>query len=439
MRRMSREPLFPSTAEWECNIIFYKGEESMRRVVITGIGVISAVGNNVDEFWSNITAGKSGIDKITKFDTTEYKAKLAAEVKGFNPEEHGIPKRQARKMDQYAIYALAAAKQAVAMSGIAENVAPEMLGVYVSSGIGGMETFVNETNKLSEKGPSRISPFFIPMMILNMASGNISMEFNAQGPSLPVVTACATSTHAVGEAMRAISGGYADAIIAGGAEATVNGLAIAGFTSCQALTLSEDKDRASIPFDKERNGFVMGEGAGILVLEELEHAKKRGANIIAEVCGYGNTCDAFHITAPREDGACATRAITQAISQANYTSEDVVYVNAHGTSTPLNDKIETLCIKNAFGEEKAKEVLISSTKSMTGHMLGAAGGVEAIIAALSIKNSIAPPTAGLKVRDEDCDLNYLEDGAKKAEITLAISNSMGFGGHNACIAMRPYK
>ncbi len=325
------------------------------------------------------------------------------------------------------------------MSGIEGNVNPEMLGVYVSSGIGGMETFVNEAYKLQEKGPGRISPFFIPMMILNMAAGNIAMEFNAQGASLPVVTACASSTNAIGEAMRAIAGGYADAIIAGGAEATINELAIAGFTNCQALCLSTDKSRASIPFDKERNGFVMGEGAGVVVLEELDHALARGANIVAEVCGYGNTCDAFHFTAPREDGACATRAIKQAITQANYTDEDVVYVNAHGTSTPLNDKLETLCIKQAFGEDAARAAYVSSTKSMTGHMLGAAGGIEAIVAALALKHSVAPPTAGFKEADEDCDLNYVTDGAKNVDITLAISNSMGFGGHNACIAMRPYK
>ncbi|MGI6664207.1 MAG: beta-ketoacyl-ACP synthase II [Christensenellaceae bacterium] len=408
----------------------------MKKVVVTGMGIISPVGNDINTYFNNLCDGVVGIDEITRFDTTEYKAKLAAEVKDFDAEAYGIPKKEARRMDLYSQYAMAAAKQAVEDSNIIGQVEPERFGVYVGSGIGGMHTFVTETEKLIEKGPKRISPFFIPMMISNMAAGNIAIAFGAEGATLPVVTACATSTNAIGEAFRAIKHGYADAIITGGAEAAIEPLAIAGFISCQALSLSTDKTRASIPFDKERNGFIMGEGAGILVLEEKEHAQKRGATIYAEIVGYGNTCDAYHITAPHPEGKCAAKAMRMAAEEADISTEDKVYINAHGTSTPLNDASETVAIKLALGEEKAKESLVSSTKSMTGHMLGAAGAAEAIASILAMKNEIIPPTMGLKEADPACDLDYVPNQARKESPTLVLSTSLGFGGHNACIAFR---
>ncbi len=407
----------------------------MKRVVITGMGVISPVGNDIESFWSSLTAGVCGIGKLTRFDAEGLKVSVAAEVKNFAPADFGIGAHAARRMDLFAQYAMAAAIQAVAQSGIKDAVEPERFGVYIGSGIGGMETFLKEAKKLFDKGPGRISPLFIPMMISNIASGNIAIEFNAQGPSLPVVTACATSTHSVGEAYRAVAHGYADAIIAGGAEATVNPLAVGGFTNCQALSLEQDPLKASLPFDKRRAGFVLGEGAGVVVLEEYEHAKNRGANIIAEVCGYSNTCDAYHITAPREDGSCAARAIEQAAKQAGINENDVVYINAHGTGTPLNDKSETIAIKAALGT-KANDAMISSTKSMTGHMLGAAGAVEAIVCALALKNGVLPPTIGLEEPDPECDLDYIPNKVRNVNATLALSTSLGFGGHNGCIAMR---
>ena len=407
----------------------------MKRVVITGMGVISPVGNDIESFWSSLTAGVCGIGKLTRFDAEGLKVSVAAEVKNFAPADFGIGAHAARRMDLFAQYAMAAAIQAVAQSGIKDAVEPERFGVYIGSGIGGMETFLKEAKKLFDKGPGRISPLFIPMMISNIASGNIAIEFNAQGPSLPVVTACATSTHSVGEAYRAVAHGYADAIIAGGAEATVNPLAVGGFTNCQALSLEQDPLKASLPFDKRRAGFVLGEGAGVVVLEEYEHAKNRGANIIAEVCGYSNTCDAYHITAPREDGSCAARAIEQAAKQAGINENDVVYINAHGTGTPLNDKSETIAIKAALGT-KANDAMISSTKSMTGHMLGAAGAVEAIVCALALKNGVLPPTIGLEEPDPECDLDYIPNKVRNVNATLALSTSLSFGGHNGCIAMR---
>ena len=411
----------------------------MNRVVVTGMGIISPVGNDIPTYQDSLLNGVCGIDDITRFDTTDYKAKLAAEVKGFDPEAYGIAKKDARRMDLYSQYAMAAAKQAVEDSDIVGKVAPEQFGVYVGSGIGGMHTFVTETQKLLEKGPNRVSPFFIPMMISNMAAGNIAMAYDARGATLPVVTACATSTNALGEAYRTIKHGYATALIAGGSEATIEPLAVAGFCSCQALSLSEDKTRASIPFDKERNGFIMGEGAAILVLEEREHAIARGAKIYAEVVGYGNTCDAYHITAPRPDGASAAAAIAGAAKEAQINEADVVYVNAHGTSTPLNDASETVAIKLALGEDKAKKAMISSTKSMTGHMLGAAGAAEAIASIVAITSGKVPPTIGYEVADPDCDLDYVPNEAREAAVTLALSTSLGFGGHNACIALRPHK
>ncbi len=406
----------------------------MRRVVVTGMGCITPVGNDISTFWSSILAGKNGIGPITRFDTTDFKAKLAAEVKDFDPNLY-MEKAEIRKSDLFAQYGMAAAYQAVQDSGVLGNVAPERLGVYVGSGIGGIITFTEEVIKLHDKGPRRVSPLFIPTMIANMAAGNIAIKFHAQGPCVPVTTACATGSTAIGEAYRAIRGGYADAVISGGAEAAVGPTGVAGFINCMALSPSTDPDVASIPFDKRRNGFVMGEGAGVLILEEYEHAKARGARIYAEMCGYGSTCDAYHMTAPDPDANGAARAILDAVKEAGMEGETKVYFNAHGTSTPLNDKSETVAIKKAFGDN-AYKILISSTKSMTGHMLGATGGVEAIASILALRDGIVPPTIGLKEPDPDCDLDYVPLVARKAEINLALSENLGFGGHNACLAFK---
>ena len=406
----------------------------MKRVVVTGMGCITPVGNDIPTFWSSIVAGKNGIGPITRFDTADFKAKLAAEVKDFDPNLY-MEKAEIRKSDLFAQYGMAAAYQAVQDSGILGNVEPDRVGVYVGSGIGGIITFTEEVIKLHDKGPRRVSPLFIPTMIANMAAGNIAIKFNAQGPCVPVTTACATGSTAIGEAYRAIRGGYADAIIAGGAEAAVGPTGVAGFINCMALSPSTDPDVASIPFDKRRNGFVMGEGAGVLILEEYEHAKARGAKIYAEMCGYGSTCDAYHMTAPDPEAHGAARAILDAIKESGMEGDTKVYFNAHGTSTPLNDKSETVAIKKAFGDN-AYKILISSTKSMTGHMLGATGGVEAIASILALKEGIVPPTIGLKEPDPDCDLDYVPLVARKAEIRLALSENLGFGGHNACLAFK---
>ena len=407
----------------------------MNRVVITGIGVIRPVGNDAATFFESLIAGKNGIGPITRFDTEGYRATLAGEVKGFDPEAAGIERAQAKRMDMFAQYALAAAIQAVADSGVEGSVAPDRLGVYVGSGIGGMQTFVADTERLLTRGPGRVSPFFIPMMISNMGAGNIAIRFNAQGPCLPVVTACATSTHAIGEAFRAIRYGHADAVIAGGAEATIIPLAVAGFSNMKALSTSEDPNAASLPFDARRGGFVMGEGAGIAVLESYDHALRRGAKIYAEVAGYGNTCDAYHITAPHPEAVGAANAIRLALEEAGYAGERL-YVNAHGTGTPMNDKVETLAIKQALGEAAARAALVSSTKSMTGHMLGAAGAVECIACAMALGRGIVPPTINLREPDPDCDLNYVPNEAVRADIEMAVSSSLGFGGHNAVLALR---
>ncbi len=406
----------------------------MRRVVVTGMGAITPVGNDIETFWANITQGKCGIDFITKFDASDFKVKVAAEVNDFHPENY-MEKSDIRRTDLYTQYAIAASSQAMKDSDLQGNIENDRLGVYIGSGIGGINTFYTETEKMIMKGHTRISPFFIPMMIANIAAGNVAIRFHAQGPCLPVVTACATSTHAIGEAFRAIKHGYADAIIAGGAEASITPLSIAGFTSCMALSTRNEPLSSSIPFDKRRDGFVMGEGAGIMILEEYEHAVARNAKIYAEICGYGNTCDAYHITAPNPEGLASGKAITLALSEADVNNDHTVYINAHGTSTPLNDKVETLAIKNAFGA-RASDVLISSTKSMTGHMLGAAGAAEAIVSVLTIVNGIVPPTIGYEVEDPDCDLDYVPNIARKAEIDVALSTSLGFGGHNACIAFK---
>ncbi len=412
----------------------------MKRVVITGMGIISPIGNDIPSFWNSLTAGVCGIGPITAFDTAEYKVKLAAEVKGFDPLLY-MEKQEARKQDRFSQYAVAAASQAMADSGLqsGENIDAFRLGVYIGTGTGGMQTFLTESEKLLEKGPSRTSPFFIPMMIGNMASGNVALKFQAKGPSLPIMTACATSTNAIGEAYRTIKHGYADAIIAGGTEATIVTLAVSGFTNCMALTQNPDAASASIPFDKRRSGFVMGEGAGVIVLEEYEHAAARGAHIYGEVCGYGNTNDAYHMTAPDPDALGSSRAIQMAVEEAGIRDTDEIYINAHGTSTPINDKTETKAIKLALGETVARKAHISSTKSMTGHMLGAAGGVEAIATVLALKNGVIPPTIGYAERDPECDLDYTPNRAVQAAVTLGLSTSLGFGGHNGCLAFRKFE
>lgn len=410
----------------------------MKRVVITGLGVISPIGNDINSFWNNAKNGVCGIGEITAYSTEGMAIKLAAEVKDFNAENFGVEKGLARRSDRFCQFALAAAQQAVKDSNIEGNINSSRFGVYVGSGIGGINTFVNECTKMNEEGANRVSPLFIPMLISNIAAGNIAISHKAEGPCLPVVTACATSSHAIGEAYRAIKHGYADAIIAGGSEAAITPLAVGGFMNSKALSKSTDPLRASLPFDAERGGFVMGEGAGIVILEEYEHAVKRGAKIYGEICGYGNTCDAHHYTAPKPDGSCAAKAIKEALDEAGYSEKDTLYINAHGTGTPLNDKSETLAIKSALGEKEASRAHISSSKSMTGHMLGAAGAVEIIVSALSLKEGIVTPTIGLQNPDPNCDLNYTPNKAVKADLTIAVSNSLGFGGHNACVAIRKY-
>lgn len=409
----------------------------MNRVVITGLGIISPVGNTVEQFWDSLTQGKCGIGYITRFDTEGYKVKVAAEVKEFDPANYMDP-ANARRMDLFAQYAMAAAVMAMEDSGLEGKISSDRLGVYIGSGIGGLTTLIKETEKGVQKGYGRVSPMFIPMMISNMATGNVAIRFKAQGVTLPVMTACATSANAVGEAFRAIKHGYADAIIAGGSEAPLLPVAVAGFTNCMALSTRNDPLSACTPFDKERDGFVMGEGAAVLILEEYGRAVKRGAKIYAEVVGYGNTCDAYHITSPEPSAEPAARAMELSMQEGGILSSEKVYINAHGTSTPLNDKTETLAIKNVFGEY-AKEVLISSTKSMTGHMLGAAGATEIMAAALALKSGIIPPTIGYKNFDPDCDLNYVPNQSVRAQVDAALSNSFGFGGHNCCVALRPYR
>lgn len=413
-----------------------------RRVVVTGTGVITPVGNDVQTYWKNLLDAVCGIDVITSIPTDDLPVKIAGEVKDFNPADYEIEAPFARKQDKFTIYAVAAAWQAVKQSGLSSaedgNIDPLRFGVYVGSGIGGFSTQMRETEKILNEGAKWVSPLFIPTMISNIAAGNIAIRNNACGPCLPVVTACATSTHAIGEAFRAIKHGYADAIIAGGSEAAVIPLAIAGFANAKALSKAEDPKYASLPFNKNRGGFVMSEGAAMLVLEEYEHAVARGAEIIAEVCGYGNTCDAHHVTAPRPDGVTQAAAIRQALDEAGYTSDDVLYINAHGTGTALNDVCETLAFKLALGED-AYKAHVSSTKGSTGHMLGAAGAVEAVASVLALKNGIVPPTANLDEIDPECDLNYTPNRPVEAPLTIAVSDSLGFGGHNGCVAFRKYE
>ena len=391
----------------------------MRRVVVTGMGAITPVGNDIDTMWANMLAGVNGVEKITSFDTSDLKVHLAGTVKNFEPEKY-IEKRELRKLDIYCQYAIAAAQQAVDDSGILGNINEERFGVYIGAGIGGLHSFVNNVTALNEGGPRKVSPFFIPMMIGNIATGNVAIRFKAKGVSLSVMSACATGTHSIGEAFHAIKDGYADAIIAGGTEAVIAPLTIAGFQNMKALSTNEDPETASRPFDKNRDGFVMGEGAGMLVLEEYEHAKARGAKIYAEFAGYGNTCDAHHVTAPDPEGAGLARAIKIAMAEANTTDDDQLYINAHGTSTHLNDLTETMAFKSALGE-KAYDANISSTKSMTGHMLGATGAIEAIVSVLTLRDGMIPPTIHLNEQDEELDLNYTPNKAVKRDVTVAAS------------------
>ena len=406
----------------------------MRRVVVTGMGAITPVGNDVETMWANMLAGVNGVEKITAFDTSDLKVHLAGTVKNFEPEKY-IEKRELRKLDIYCQYAIAAAQQAVDDSGILGNIDEERFGVYIGAGIGGLHSFVNNVTALNEGGPRKVSPFFIPMMIGNIATGNVAIRFKAKGVSLSVMSACATGTHSIGEAFHAIKDGYADAIIAGGTEAVIAPLTIAGFQNMKALSTNEDPETASRPFDKNRDGFVMGEGAGMLVLEEYEHAKARGAKIYAEFAGYGNTCDAHHVTAPDPEGAGLARAIKIAMAEADTTDGDQLYINAHGTSTHLNDLTETMAFKSALGE-KAYEANISSTKSMTGHMLGATGAIEAIVSVLTLRDGMIPPTIHLNEQDEELDLNYTPNKAVKRDVTVAASTNLGFGGHDACVVFK---
>ena len=409
-----------------------------RRVVITGMGAVTPLGLTLEESWAAVKADTCGIGPITQYDTTNQKVKLAGEVRGFNPEQY-IDKREVRKTDRFVQFALASAAQAMEHSGLVmENENRQRCGVVFASGIGGFSTVQNECLKGNEKGYDRVSPYFIPMAISNMAAGNIAIRFGFHGMCTCPATACASGTNAVGDAFRQIRDGYADVILAGGSEATVTSLAVGGFTSLHALHTGSDPKRASIPFDKERSGFVMGEGAAALVLEEYEHAKARGANILAEVVGYGCTCDAHHITAPLPDGSGAAGAMTQALADAGVDAASVDYINAHGTSTAMNDAGETAAVKLAFGEH-AKELAISSTKSMTGHLLGASGAVEATFTAMALHDGFIPATLGYQVPDEACDLDVVPNHGREAAIRYAMSNSLGFGGHNASILLKKWE
>ena len=410
-------------------------EQSYRRVAVTGMGAVTPIGHDVGQFWDSLMNGRHGIAPITHFDASEYKARLAAEVKDFDPKCR-MDKNDILRSDRYAQFSVCAAAEAVEQSGVIGTVEPERIAVYMGTGIGGMQTFITEHDKLRAKGPRRVSALFVPMMIANMAAGMIAIRYDCRGTAMPTVTACASGSNAIGEALRLIRHGYADAVIAGGAEAAITETGVAGFINMQALSTSEDPDAASLPFDKKRGGFVIGEGAGALVLEEYEHAVKRGANILGELVGYGSTCDAYHITAPRPDARGGAQAMKDALSEAGFNGSEKLYINAHGTGTPLNDTAETKAIKDAVGEETARAALISSTKSMTGHMLGAAGAVEAIACVMALRTGMIPPTIGLNDPDPECDLNYCPNSPVKFDADVALSNSLGFGGHNACLAFR---
>lgn len=410
-----------------------------KRVVVTGVGAVTPVGNTAEDFWKSLVAGKSGLGPITQINTDNFPVKISAEVKNFDPTVYMNPK-EARRTDIFVHFAVAASKMAVSDAKIETGqFDPYRFGVLIGSGIGGLRVTEKQHQVLLEKGPSRISPFMIPMLICNIAAGIVAIEAGAKGPNSCAVTACASGTHSIGDAFKIIQRGDADLMISGGSESCVTELGLSGFCSMKALsTRNDDPLRASRPFDKERDGFVMGEGAGILILEELEHAIKRGAQIYAEICGYGMSCDAYHITAPDPSANAAARCLQNAIKDASMKPEDIDYINAHGTSTPLNDATETRAIKIAFGEDAARKVKISSTKSMTGHLLGAAGGVEAIASVLAIKNDLIPPTINYENPDPDCDLDYTPNEACKTTVNTALSNSLGFGGHNASLVFKKY-
>lgn len=408
-----------------------------RRVVVTGLGAVTPIGNNVDDFWTSVKAGKIGFDHITKFDTTDYKCHIAAELKDFNPQDF-MDRKAAKRMEPFSQYAVAAAKQAIDDSGLdIEKEDPYMVGCAIGSGIGSLQAMERETQKLYEKGPNRVNPLLVPLMICNMAAGNVSIQFGLKGKSINDVTACATGTNTIGEAYRSIQYGEADVMVAGGTEGSVCPIGIAGFTALTALSTVDDPTKCSLPFDKNRSGFVMGEGAGVVILEELEHAKARGAKIYAEVVGYGCSSDAYHITSPQEDGAGAARAMTNAMSDAGVTPADVKYINAHGTGTHHNDLFETRAIKLAFGDEAAN-LKINSTKSMIGHLLGAAGAVEFITCVKEIQDGFVHKTVGYETPDEEIDLNYCKNSYEEP-VEYALSNSLGFGGHNASILLKAYK
>lgn len=410
----------------------------MKRVVITGMGAITPVGNSVEEMWNSLKEGKVGIKPIDRFDTTDYKAKVAAQVEGFVAKDY-MDAKAARRMELFCQYAVAATKEAMEQANLdMEKEDATRVGCSVGSGIGSLQVVEKECQKLQEKGPNRVAPMLVPLMISNMAAGNVAIAYGLKGKCINVVTACATGTHSIGEAYRSIQAGEVDVMIAGGTEAAITPISVAGFSSLTALSFSEDPMRASIPFDKERNGFVMGEGAGIVVIESLEHAKARGANILAEIVGYGATCDAYHITSPAESGEGAARAMDFAIKEAGAKKEDILYINAHGTSTHHNDLFETMAIKTVFGDH-AYNLYVNSTKSMLGHGLGAAGAVEFITCVKSIQDNFIHKTAGYEVADEECDLNYCKEAVTDQNVRYALSNSLGFGGHNASILIKQYE
>lgn len=408
------------------------------RVVVTGIGAVTPIGNNVQDFWNNCKNGVNGIDYLKAFDTSDFEVKIAAEVKEDFTTEGVMDKKESRRMDRFSQFALVAADEAIKDSNLdLDEIDRDRLGVIIGSGIGGYNTMETEFFKLFEKGNKRVSPLYIPMAIVNIAAGNVAIKYGARGICTSVVTACASGTNSIGEAYRNIKHGYSDIIIAGGTEAPITKSGVSGFTNMKALNSNNDVNRASIPFDKERSGFVMGEGAGILVVESLEHALKRGAKIYGEIVGYGSNCDAYHITSPAPNGEGAMKAMKLAIDEAGIKPEDIGYINAHGTSTPYNDKFETLAIKNLFGE-KAYDIPVSSTKSMTGHLLGAAGAVEAIVCIKAMEDSFVPPTIGYKEKDEECDLDYVPNVGREKNVNYTLSNSLGFGGHNATLIIKKW-
>jgi len=403
-----------------------------KRVVVTGLGVVHSLGTDIETFWNAIKEGKNGIKTVTKFDISDYQTKVAAQIDNFDPTQR-IDKKEAKRMDLFTQYAIYASMEAVQMAGIDfSTIDPYRAGVIIGSGIGGIETLEENSRILYEKGPKRISPFFVPMMIANIASGQVAIKFGIKGYNACVVTACATANHSIGDAMRVIQNGYADIMISGGAEASISPLGFSGFCAMRAMSENPDPDSACRPFDKNRDGFIMGEGAGVLILEEYEHAVRRGANILAELVGYGCTCDAYHITAPDPEGDAGTRCLELTLEDAGVTPDRVGYFNAHGTSTPLNDPLETKVIKRVFGDK----IAVSATKSMTGHLLGAAGGIEAIITVLALKEGFLPPTINLREPDPECDLDYVPNKGRKQDIEYAVSNSLGFGGHNAALLFK---